>query len=227
MGIDRVHELLGKFGFGERTRIDIVGEASGLNPSRQWKRQALGQPWFPGETLIVGIGQGSSLVTPIHLAVATAAIANRGKLVRPHLFAMARDSISNEVVDEYQAEVYGRIAASDENHWQEVVNSMMEVMHGSRGTARRVASGAAYKMAGKTGTAQVIAIAQDEEYDADEVPEEFRDHALFIAFAPVEEPKIALAIIVENGGSGSSGAAPIARVLFDHHLQGKSEQESG
>ena len=227
MGIDRVHELLGKFGFGKRTNIDIVGEASGLNPSRQWKRQAYGQPWFPGETLIVGIGQGSSLVTPIHLAVATAAIANRGKLVRPHLFARARDSISNEIVDEHQAEIYGRIVAENENHWQEVINSMQEVMHGTRGTARRVAAGASYRMAGKTGTAQVIAIAQDEEYDADEVPEEFRDHALFVAFAPIDEPKIALAIIVENGGSGSSGAAPIARVLFDHHLQGKSGKEPG
>ncbi len=227
MGIDRMHEALAKFGFGARTSIDIVGEAAGLNPSREWKRRALGQAWYPGETLIVGIGQGSSLVTPIHLAVATAAIANRGKLVRPHLFANARDSISNEIVDEYVPEVYGRIEAADESYWQAVIDSMAEVTHGLRGTARRVGKGAAYKMAGKTGTAQVIAIAQDEEYDADEVREEHRDHALFVAFAPVENPRIALVIVVENGGSGSSGAAPIARILFDHHLQGISEVESG
>ncbi|NKB38013.1 MAG: penicillin-binding protein 2 [Gammaproteobacteria bacterium] len=227
MGIERVHEVLAKFGFGERTNIDIVGEAAGLNPSREWKRRAYGQAWYPGETLIVGIGQGSSLVTPVHLAVATAAIANRGKLVRPHLFANARDSITNEVVDEFKPEIYGRVEASDQSHWQTVIDSMTEVTHGQRGTARRVGKGAAYMMAGKTGTAQVIAIAQDEEYDAEEVREEFRDHALFIAFAPVENPRIALVIVVENGGSGSSGAAPIARVLFDHHLQGINEAESG
>ena len=221
MGIDRINEVLDKFGFGRKTNIDIIGEVAGLNPSREWKRRTYGQAWFPGETLIVGIGQGSSLVTPIHLAVATAAIANRGKLVQPHLYANARDSISNEIVDQYvQTEVEG-IDIQDLEHWQQIIDSMTEVMHGARGTARRYGKGAAYKMAGKTGTAQVIAIAQDEEYKKEEVAEEFRDHALFIAFAPVDDPKIALAIIVENGGSGSSAAAPIARRLFDHYLRVK------
>jgi penicillin-binding protein 2 len=221
MGIDRINEVLDKFGFGRKTNIDIVGEVAGLNPSREWKRRTYGQAWFPGETLIVGIGQGSSLVTPIHLAVATAAIANRGRLVQPHLYANARDSISNEIVDQYaQTEAEG-IDIQDLEHWQQIIDSMTEVMHGARGTARRYGKGAAYKMAGKTGTAQVIAIAQDEEYKKEEVAEEFRDHALFIAFAPVDDPKIALAIIVENGGSGSSAAAPIARRLFDHYLRVK------
>ncbi len=221
MGIDKMHEALDKFGFGEKTDIDIVGEVVGLNPSREWKRRAYGQAWFPGETLIVGIGQGSSLVTPIQLAVATASLANRGKLVRPHLFANARDSITNEIVDEYLSTESSTVEIENLEHWQQIINSMTEVMHGARGTARRAASGASYRMAGKTGTAQVIAIAQDEEYEADEVPEELRDHALFIAFAPVEEPKIAMVIIVENGGSGSSSAAPIARRLFDHYLEEK------
>ena len=221
MGIERAHDVLDKFGFGKKTNIDIIGEVAGLNPSREWKRKTQGQPWFPGETLIVGIGQGSSLVTPIHLAVATTAIANRGRPVKPHLFASARDSISNEIVDQYKADEFDLIDIPNTQHWQEIIDAMTEVMHGQRGTARRVGQSATYTMAGKTGTAQIIAIAQDEEYIADEVPEELRDHALFIAFAPVEDPKIALAIIVENGGSGSSGAAPIARILFDHYLQGK------
>ncbi len=221
MGIDRVHQLMDRFGFGKKTGVDIVGEVAGLNPSQEWKRKALGQAWYPGETLIVGIGQGSSLATPIHLAVATSALANRGKRVTPHFFSSARDSITNEVVDTYKVEQTGPIPSQDPEHWQHVIDSMMEVTHGVRGTARRVGSKAEYRMAGKTGTAQVIAIAQDEEYDKDEVPEEFRDHALFVAFAPVEEPKIVLSIVVENGGSGSSGAAPIARILFDHYLQGK------
>ncbi|MFT5133795.1 MAG: penicillin-binding protein 2 [Gammaproteobacteria bacterium] len=221
MGIDRAHDLLNKFGFGRKTNIDIVGEVAGLNPSRAWKRKSQGQAWYPGETLIAGIGQGSNLITPIHLAVATAAIANRGKLVRPHLFSSARDSISNEIVEQYQPGEVEHIELQDIKHWQEIIDSMVEVMHGQRGTARRVGQGSAYKMAGKTGTAQVISIAQEEEYVAGDIAEELRDHALFIAFAPVEDPKIAVAIVVENGGSGSSGAAPIARILFDHYLQGK------
>lgn len=214
--------MLAKFGFGRKTNIDIVGEVAGLNPSREWKRNTYGQPWYPGETLIVGIGQGATLVTPIHMAVATAVIANRGRLVQPHLYANARDSISNEIVDQYVAKEVGLVDIHNPQHWQEIIDAMTEVMHGPRGTARRVGQGAAYKMAGKTGTAQVIAIAQDEKYKADDIAEELRDHALFIAFAPVEDPRIAVAIVVENGGSGSSGAAPIARLLFDHYLQGKS-----
>jgi penicillin-binding protein 2 len=221
MGIDRAHDLLNKFEFGKRTNIDIVGEVEGLNPSREWKRRSYGQPWYPGETLIIGIGQGSSLITPIHLAVATATIANRGKLMTPHLFASARDSISNEIVDLYEPGDVRIVDIQDANHWQQIIDSMAEVMHGQRGTARRSAAGATYNMAGKTGTAQIIGIAQDEEYDEDLVPEELRDHALFIGFAPVDNPQIALAIIVENGDSGSSGAAPIARILFDHVLQDK------
>ncbi len=221
MGINRIHELLDRFGFGKKTNIDIVGEVVGLNPSQEWKRKSYGQVWYPGETLIVGIGQGSSLITPLHLAVATAAIANRGKLVRPHLFASARDSITNELVNEYTPGEMESIELNDDKHWKQVIDSMVEVMHGLRGTARRVGADAAYTMAGKTGTAQIVAISQEEEYEVDLVPEELRDHALFIAFAPVDQPKIALAIIVENGGSGSSGAAPIARILFDHYLQEK------
>ena len=221
MGINRIHELLDRFGFGKKTNIDIVGEVVGLNPSQEWKRKSYGQSWYPGETLIVGIGQGPSLITPLHLAVATAVIANRGKLVRPHLFASARDSITNELVNEYTPGEMGSIELKDDKHWKQVIDSMVEVMHGLRGTARRVGADAAYTMAGKTGTAQIVSISQEEEYEADLVPEELRDHALFIAFAPADQPKIALAIIVENGGSGSSGAAPIARILFDHYLQEK------
>ena len=221
MGIDAIHRTLTGFGFGAPTGIDIGGEASGLIPSTQWKREALGQPWYPGETLIAGIGQGATLVTPIQLVTATAVIANRGRLVRPFLLSEVRDSATGQPVIKAPAQADKTIMSAGVEDWDLIIHSMEEVLHGERGTARGSGAGSEYHMAGKTGTAQVITIGQDEEYNEEEIPEELRDHALFIAFAPVEAPEIAMAVIVENGGGGSRTAAPIARELLDHYFHRK------
>ena len=221
MGIEKIHRTLTGFGFGAPTGIDIGGEASGLVPSTRWKQEALGQPWYPGETLIAGIGQGATLVTPMQLAMATAVIANRGKLVRPFLLSEVRDSTTGQLVIKAPVQADKTIVSADVEDWDVIIHSMKEVLHGERGTARGSGAGSEYQIAGKTGTAQVIGIGQDEEYDEDEIPEELRDHALFIAFAPVEAPEIAMAVIVENGGGGSRTAAPIARELLDHYFHRK------
>ncbi len=217
LGIDRIHAGMSRFGFGQPSAIDISGESKGLLPSRDWKRQALGQPWYPGETLIMGIGQGYALSTPIQLAKATATLANKGKVVTPRLVA----STSNVMTEEKQtipAKPEKQIKINNETYWDDIIGSMRDVVHGPGGTAWRSGLNAPYEFAGKTGTAQVIGIAQDEEYNKDEIAEEFQDHALFIAFAPVENPTIAIAIIVENGGGGSKTAAPIARKMLDQYM---------
>jgi penicillin-binding protein 2 len=218
LGIERVNEALVAFGFGTPSGVDIGGEAAGLVPSRDWKRRALGQPWYPGETLILGIGQGSALATPMQLANATVAVANRGRLLRPHLLAEAHDPITEQAVSRHEPGAARPIAAARPEYWDTVTQAMVEVVHGAAGTARRIGADAAYRIAGKSGTAQVFGIGQDEQYRAEEIPEELRDHALFVAFAPVEAPRIAVAIVVENAGGGSANAAPIARLLFDHYL---------
>jgi len=222
MGINRIHQALDEFGFGKKTGMDIGTESSGLNPSREWKRDAMGQPWYPGETLISGIGQGYILVTPLQLASATMVLANRGKNFMPRLVNEYRDPISN-VTTRVETRVNGQIEVKDPQNWNDIISAMVDVVHGAQGTARRSGLNAAYRFAGKTGTAQVIGMAQDEDYEEEEIRQEFKDHAWFIAFAPVEDPKIALAILVENGGSGSRTAAPIARTLLDHYLTGESE----
>jgi len=172
--------------------------------------------------LIVGIGQGSTLVTPLQLAVATATIANRGRVIKPHLLDEVRDALKGEKILASTREEVHRIRQFESADWDEIIDSMHEVVQGERGTARGSGRGAGYQFAGKTGTAQVISIGQDEEYKEDEIAETLRDHALFIAFAPLDSPSIAVAIIVENGGSGSTGAAPIARKLFDHYLESET-----
>ena len=221
LGITRWNQALTNFGFGFKTGIDIGGESTGLVPSIDWKRSALNQPWYPGETLIAGIGQGYVLTTPLQLVTATAALANHGKRVLPRLVYKISDPISGEstllpvATPEY-------VAGYKQEHWNFVIQAMEDVMHGAKGTARRSGANAAYRIAGKTGTAQLFGIGQDEKYEKDEVPEHLRDHALFIAFAPARQPKIALAIVVENGGGGSSTAAPIGRKLLDHYLLDES-----
>jgi penicillin-binding protein 2 len=188
-------------------------------PSVEWKRRIYNQPWYQGETLIAGIGQGAVLTTPVQLAVATAAVASQGKIVSPHLAYEARDPITNQVQTLEHAHSH-QVAFQDPGIWKFIIEAMTDVVHGAYGTARRSGMDAKYKIAGKTGTAQVIGIDQNEAYKKEDIAEEFQDHALFIAFAPVDSPKIAVAIIVENGGSGSGAAAPIARILFDHYLLG-------
>ena len=210
--IDRVHDYMAPFGFGSRTGVDTTNERPGVLPSTRWKRDAMNQAWYPGETLSAGIGQGYVLATPMQLAVATSVVAARGERRTPRL-VMAIDG------QPVTAPALEPMVASPAN-WDAVFDGMREVVHGKRGTAKKLADGIQYEMAGKTGTAQVIGIAQGEVYNEDEVAERHRHHGLFIAFAPLEAPTIAVAIIVENGG-GSSAASPIARKVIDTWLLGE------
>lgn len=219
MGINILHTSMREFGFGAATGVDMSGEAAGLVPSPEWKQKNRNEAWYPGETVNAGIGQGYILVTPIQLATAAAALANRGRLLRPHLLAGVRDPAALGALDERAAVMRSIIPAKDPVYWELVVNAMVEVMHGPQGTARASGSGARYKIAGKTGTAQVFSMPPDKVLKSKDLPEALRDHALFIAFAPAENPTIAVSIIVENGGGGSATAAPIARRLFDHWLK--------
>ena len=217
LGIDRMHEYLSSFGFGQRTGIMLGGESRGLMPSRTWKRSNRGQAWFPGETVITGIGQGYMLATPLQLASATAAIATRGMRLRPKVVDRAVSPASGEI-EEVEPETITTIESLDVSNWERIVEAMAGVVHGERGTARRINGEIAYRMAGKTGTAQVFSIGQNEEYDAAELDKKLHDHGLFIAFAPVEQPRIAVAVVVEHGGSGSAAAAPLARIVIDAYL---------
>ena len=223
MGIDRLHDFLGKFGFGQKTGVDLYGERRGLLPSRPWKKKVYGKKWYPGETLIMGIGQGYMLTTPLQLAAATATLANKGVKVQPHLLQSIRSTETGE------KEVFmpneSQFALRYPNHWNDMFRAMKKVVHGVSGTARATGWGMKYKMAGKTGTAQVFGIAQDEEYDEDTVARKLRDHGLFVAFAPYESPKIAVAVVVDNGEHGS-WMAPIARKVMDHYLLKKDDKLS-
>jgi len=222
LGIDRMSEFMAKFGFGVKTGVDSTGERNGIMPSREWKRGHDGMPWFPGETLITGIGQGALLVTPLQLANSTAAFSRKGVRYRPHLVQSIEMIADNSKIDTV-TEVAGRYPLQREKNWQHVHDAMVNVVHGLRGTAHySIGRDLEYKMAGKTGTAQVFEIAQDAEYEEENVIQKLRDHALFIAYAPAEDPRIAVAVIVENGGHGSSVAAPIARQIMDAYLLEKS-----
>ena len=221
LGIDALHDYLDRFGLGTRTGIDIGVESNGLVPSREWKRKAFGnrddQRWYHGETVIASIGQGYMLATPLQLAVAAGTLATRGQRYRPHLVAAIEDPLDGQRTL-IEPERLPDVEIGNASHWDLVIDAMHDVMQGPRGTARAVGTGAPYQMAGKSGTAQVVSIAQDEKYDDAELEERQRDHALFIAFAPLEKPRIAVALIVENGESGSGIAAPIARSVMDAYL---------
>ena len=217
MGVDVMYDYLSRFGFGEDATLDVAGALSGLLPSRDWKRAVRSEPWYPGDSVNMSIGQGFFLATPLQLATATALIANRGEWVEPRLL---KDIRGDRPVEEFlPASTHKPLDLKNPDDWEYVVDTMEEVMHGTKGTARGAAAGASYRMAGKTGTAQVFSLGEDEEYDAEEIRERLRDHALFVGFAPTDDPKIAVAIIVENGGGGSSVAAPVARGLFDAWLE--------
>ena len=217
LGIDRMELFLKRFGFGAVSGLDIAGERTGVVPSREWKRNAFSrredQVWFPGETVIAGIGQGFTLVTPIQLASAAAAMSMRGERYQTRLLIATEDGISREVVS-HDPEPLEPVADVDALHWQEIHDAMIGVAQEPAGSGFRAMNGAAYSIAGKTGTAQVYSIGQDEEYDEEELDEALRDHGLFIAFAPAEDPQIAVAVVVENGG-GSSAAVPVARRILD------------
>ncbi len=221
LGIDNMHEYLTRFGLGSQTGVDLLGERPGLVPSREWKRNNFrdrdNKRWYHGETVIASIGQGFMLATPLQLASAVGTLGMRGVRFKPHLVAAIEDPLSGERLM-VQPAALDDVAISNEFYWDNVLEAMHDVMQGPRGTARAVGLGAPYEMAGKSGTAQVVSIAQDEEYDEDEIEERQRDHALFISFAPFENPRIAVAVIVENGRSGSGVAAPIAKAVMDEYL---------
>lgn len=220
MGIDALQKYLANFHFGEKTGIDLVGELPGVRPSRQWKKDRFNQVWYQGETVIMGIGQGYFLATPLQMAAATAAIANGGRFREPRLV----DRIINEELDtstSVEAPTV-QIPIRFEKNWQHIRNAMYEVVQGERGTAKSVRTDR-YTIAGKTGTAQVFTVGQSEEYDEDKVEKKKRDHAWFIAYAPAENPRIAVAVIVENGGHGGSAAAPVVRRIMDQYLLGDEQ----
>ena len=216
MGIDTMTEFLASFGLGAATGVDLTGESDGLIPDKAWRDRRRDR-WYQGETVVTGIGQGPLLVTPLQLAMATATLAMKGLAVRPKILA----AVENPVTRERLPRPVQRLAAPTvlkPEHYDQVISGMIDVVHGELGTARRIGWDAPYKIAGKTGTAQVKSIAQNERYDAKTTEEFHRDHALFIAFAPAENPRIAVAVIVENGGHGSSAAAPVARKIMDAYL---------
>ncbi len=217
LGIDRMHDFMDLFGFGRRTGIDIRGELSGLMPSRSWKRGARSQAWFPGETVITGIGQGFTLVTPLQLASATATLSKRGEGYQPHVISAQENPITGdiEIVDPTPL---ASVTGIDPKHWDTTLESMYNVVNSPWGTARKIAIGANYKIAGKTGTAQVFTVAQDEEYKEQGLSRKLRDHALFMSYAPYEDPQMAVSVVVEHGGHGGSAAAPVARKLYDAYL---------
>ena len=212
-GIDDLSSFMQQFGFGREQGMDVWGDASGILPSRDWKRANRGIAWYPGETVITGIGQGYWLTTPLQLASSTAALANRGLWREPKMV----QSLSHGAVEPLRPETVELPSMASKN-WGRVVTAMEKVMHGSRGTARAAGANAKYRIAGKTGTAQVRGLGQDEEYDAESIKEKYRDHALFVGFAPATDPRIAVAVIVENGGSGGSTAGPVARQVMDAYL---------
>ncbi|MDT4795640.1 Peptidoglycan D,D-transpeptidase MrdA [compost metagenome] len=218
MGIDRMHDYMSRFGFGQRVALDMFEESAGLMPSREWKRARYRQAWYPGETLILGIGQGYMQATPLQLAQAVALMANRGKWIRPHLAKTIEGQPPqdpNPVPD---------IVLRDPSYWDAGRIGMEQVVHGARGTAHKVGAKSVYRIAGKSGTAQVVAIKQGEKYDRNKVQERHRDHALFVAFAPADDPKIAVAVMVENGESGSGVAAPVVKQVMDAWLLGEDGQ---
>lgn len=217
LGIDRMHDYLAQFGFGAPTGVDLPGESAGLLPSRDWKRGRFNQPWYPGETVIAGIGQGFNVVTPLQLASAQAALVNRGRLWAPRVVYAVKGA-EDPTARREDAPERQQVPVVNPEHWDLVLEGMRRVVNGPRGTARDVGLEAGYVIAGKTGTAQVFTQDQRRRYNQDELEESLRNHALFIAFAPFDAPTISIAVVVDHGGAGSKVAAPIARATLDAWL---------
>jgi penicillin-binding protein 2 len=222
LGIDRIHAAMTGFGLGAPTGLDLPLEKGGLFPSREWKMAARRESWYPGETLNIGIGQGYTLTTPLQLAQMTARIAMRGGGFRPHTLRVIEDPITKQR-ETVTPEPLERIELKDNRNWRTVISAMEDVTHSPSGTANRIGRDAPYRIASKTGTAQVASLRQDEVKapTIEQTPVHLRDHALFIAFAPVDEPRIAIAVIAEHAGGGSAVAAPIARKVMDQYLLGE------
>jgi len=217
LGIDRISDYMVRFGFGAPTGIDLRDDASGVLPSRQWKRERRNLAWYPGETVIAGIGQGFWVTTPLQLAQATALLAVGGQGYPPRLLRAAQGGFDAPIIDEPARAQVG-MPIADRRHWQAVVDGMVAVMHGPTGTARAAAVDMPYLMAAKTGTAQRVSRSGEEAVDLEKLPFNLRNRALFVAFAPADAPRIALAVVVESGGSGSRAAAPVARRIIDNWL---------
>ena len=217
LGIENMHDYLANFGLGQRTGIDIRGELGGILPSRDWKLRTYRTVWYPGETLITGIGQGFMLTTPLQLANITATLSMYGRRIQPNMIYAIQDAADNnhQVIEPKPSEP---VPVAQIGNWEKIIKAMQLVVKSPKGTAHRISYGLPYSIAGKTGTAQVFGLKQDEEYKEEEISKKLRDHALFIGFAPVEDPRIAVAVIVENGGHGSSAAAPVVRKVMDKYL---------
>ncbi|MFC4729196.1 penicillin-binding protein 2 [Coralloluteibacterium thermophilus] len=213
LGIDRIETFMSEVGFGQRTGIDLSGEAVGVLPSRGWKRGRMGQEWYPGDTVNVGIGQGFWVVTPLQLAQGIAMLADNGTRRRLHLLRASRAGFDAPLVEEPQAPPV--VVSASPANIDAVRDGLVAVMHGPTGTARAAAQGAPYRMAGKTGTAQLVTRRGTASLDPRSLPYHLRHQALFVGYAPAEDPTIAIAVVVEQGGSGSGAAAPVARRIFD------------
>lgn len=243
MGIDNIHAFGDQFGLGKKTGIDLPSERSGNWPSREWKRNARGLAWYPGDSLNVGVGQGFVLTTPLQLAVMASTMASRGELRTPRIVSdivpppllesensveeNSHDYFDRMTTDPFiETDVPKNIVSVAETHWDYVHNAMELVIHGAKGTARRISEGIGYRMAGKTGTAQVISIGQDEKYDAEALQERQRDQALFVGFAPAKNPQIAIAVLVENSGHGGEQSAPVARIVLDAYFESEAKRNA-
>lgn len=224
--VENLSSYLGKFGFGAVTSLDMPEAIPAVLPTAAWKKRRHKQPWYPGDSLNLSIGQGYLVATPLQLATSALVLANRGKWVQPQLLMGFREQDEDGQVKLVKPDLSDRnplpedVKLNDESYWDVIIKGMVDVVHDRQGTARKIGIDAPYTIAGKTGTAQVVGIKQGERYDAKKLEKRFHDHALFIAFAPVEDPKIALAVVVENGGGGSSTAAPLARKVMDAYLLG-------
>lgn len=208
MGIGRMHKYYDLFGLGELTHIDVPDERSGNNPSPEWKRATRRGSWYTGDTVNIGIGQGYMLVTPLQLAYAASVIAHKGQRLTPQMV----EKIDDEVMP---IKKLSPLSAKNPKNWDYVIEAMRSVVHGNRGTAKIISKDLSYEIASKTGTAQVVGIKQGHRYDASLVSKRNRDHALFMAFAPIDKPEIAVAVVIENGEHGSSTASPVARKVID------------
>lgn len=221
LGVDGIYHFMKPWGFGQKTGIDLIGEQTGILPNREWKKERFGQPWLLGDTPSIGIGQGYNAFTLLQLAHATSTLANRGVVMTPHFVRYTVDPTTSEqfttpIQPTNTIEIHPR-------NLQTVINGMTDVA--KIGTARLAFAGTAYQVACKTGTAQVVTVAQDDKYDEKKLKRRYHDHALFIAFAPAKNPKIALAVLVENGGFGAKAAAPVARKMIDYWLTGKNDMQ--
>ncbi|MDA0127025.1 penicillin-binding protein 2 [Vibrio sp. MarTm2] len=228
MGIDRISNWMMMFGFGDYTGLDIREESKANMPTRDWKMARHRVPWYQGDTIPVGIGQGYWTATPMQIAKATSVLVNRGKRIAPHLLRATivnGERFEKQELSGLESYTYPPIEGVKEKYWDLAIEGMRLVNHGKKGTARRSFYNTEYVSAGKSGTAQVFGLGEDEKYNADEIAEHLRDHALFTGFAPIDDPEIVVTIVLENAGGGSSNGGPVVRQVFDHVLVEKKEAE--